>query len=172
MGKSLPVIAVVLAVVALAMAGISFRMLPAPSTGEAPDQAALVERLRKLERQHDELQKDYAELLERTGGGTTAADPMTATADGTNGTAAFRLREGIERFYISDINNPAASATAQSMVSTVTTAKTLVTAAMPMKLSLAAGNIRMGISGSHGPRTKTMKIAHPVMGRFSPASTS
>jgi prepilin-type processing-associated H-X9-DG protein len=29
---------------------------------------------------------------------------------------AYRLREGIERFFITDINNPAASATAQSGV--------------------------------------------------------
>jgi prepilin-type N-terminal cleavage/methylation domain-containing protein/prepilin-type processing-associated H-X9-DG protein len=35
---------------------------------------------------------------------------------GVDGTAALRLREGIERFYISDINNPAASAKAQSEV--------------------------------------------------------
>jgi prepilin-type N-terminal cleavage/methylation domain-containing protein/prepilin-type processing-associated H-X9-DG protein len=35
---------------------------------------------------------------------------------GVDGTAAFRLREGIERFYISDINNPAASAKAQSEI--------------------------------------------------------
>jgi prepilin-type processing-associated H-X9-DG protein len=31
-----------------------------------------------------------------------------------DGTTAYRLREGIERFFISDINNPAASAKAQS----------------------------------------------------------
>ena len=30
---------------------------------------------------------------------------------------AYRLREGIERFYITDINNPAASAEAQSAIS-------------------------------------------------------
>ncbi|MFA6245280.1 MAG: DUF1559 domain-containing protein, partial [Candidatus Hydrogenedentales bacterium] len=35
---------------------------------------------------------------------------------GANGTAAYHLREGIERFYISDINNPAASAKAQSEI--------------------------------------------------------
>ena len=33
--------------------------------------------------------------------------------DGDNYTI-YRLREGIERFFITDINNPAASATAQS----------------------------------------------------------
>lgn len=33
---------------------------------------------------------------------------------GNGNTMAFRLREGIERFYITDINNPAASAKAQS----------------------------------------------------------
>jgi len=35
---------------------------------------------------------------------------------GEDGTAAYRLREGIERFYITDINNPAASARAQSEI--------------------------------------------------------
>ncbi len=35
---------------------------------------------------------------------------------GTDGAAAFRLREGIERFYISDINNPAATAKGQSEI--------------------------------------------------------
>ena len=35
---------------------------------------------------------------------------------GTDGSAALRLREGIERFYITDINNPAASAKAQSEI--------------------------------------------------------
>jgi prepilin-type N-terminal cleavage/methylation domain-containing protein/prepilin-type processing-associated H-X9-DG protein len=35
---------------------------------------------------------------------------------GSNGTTFYRLREGIERFMISDINNPAASALAQSEV--------------------------------------------------------
>jgi prepilin-type processing-associated H-X9-DG protein len=34
----------------------------------------------------------------------------------SNGTTAYRLREGIERFFISDINNPAASAQAQSEI--------------------------------------------------------
>ena len=34
--------------------------------------------------------------------------------EGNGNTVAWRLREGIERFYITDINNPAASAQAQS----------------------------------------------------------
>jgi len=36
--------------------------------------------------------------------------------NGRNGQTVYRLREGIERFLITDINNPAASATAQSEV--------------------------------------------------------
>jgi prepilin-type N-terminal cleavage/methylation domain-containing protein/prepilin-type processing-associated H-X9-DG protein len=36
--------------------------------------------------------------------------------NGGNGTSVYRLREGIERFLITDINNPAASAQAQSEV--------------------------------------------------------
>ena len=53
------------------------------------------------------------------------ADPATATEDDLEvtppngnggGTTVYRLREGIERFFITDINNPAASAKAQSEV--------------------------------------------------------
>ena len=40
----------------------------------------------------------------------------TRASDGVEKTA-YRLREGIERFYITDINNPAASAKAQSEIS-------------------------------------------------------
>jgi prepilin-type processing-associated H-X9-DG protein len=41
--------------------------------------------------------------------------PLTSDNDvESGGTTVYRLREGIERFYISDINNPAASASAQS----------------------------------------------------------
>jgi prepilin-type N-terminal cleavage/methylation domain-containing protein/prepilin-type processing-associated H-X9-DG protein len=36
--------------------------------------------------------------------------------EGNGNVVAFRLREGIERFFISDINNPAASAKAQSEI--------------------------------------------------------
>jgi prepilin-type N-terminal cleavage/methylation domain-containing protein/prepilin-type processing-associated H-X9-DG protein len=43
--------------------------------------------------------------------------PLTCDNDVTSGsTTVYRLREGIERFFISDINNPAASAAAQSDV--------------------------------------------------------
>ena len=37
----------------------------------------------------------------------------------SNGLTLFRLREGIERFFISDINNPAATAQAQSEIATM-----------------------------------------------------
>jgi prepilin-type N-terminal cleavage/methylation domain-containing protein/prepilin-type processing-associated H-X9-DG protein len=49
-----------------------------------------------------------------------AGDPQGAFEDDWSWTGAggdmtmYRLREGIERFFVSDINNPAASATAQS----------------------------------------------------------
>lgn len=46
-----------------------------------------------------------------------AADSDWAFEEALNGvTTAFRLREGIERFFITDINNPAASAEAQSVI--------------------------------------------------------
>ncbi len=50
------------------------------------------------------------------------ADPMSVIINGVaisgnaGGTTIYRLREGIERFLITDINNPAASAMAQSTV--------------------------------------------------------
>ena len=44
-----------------------------------------------------------------------SGDPLTVDSDVTVGSSTlYRLREGIERFFISDINNPAASAAAQS----------------------------------------------------------
>ena len=46
----------------------------------------------------------------------TAFDLPEATGSGRQGTTVYRLREGIERFMITDINNPAASAVAQSEV--------------------------------------------------------
>ena len=49
---------------------------------------------------------------------TTSGDASFFDNDlvGNGNTVAFRLREGIERFYVTDINNPAASAKAQSEV--------------------------------------------------------
>lgn len=49
---------------------------------------------------------------------TTTGDASSFSKDleGNGTTMAFRLREGIERFYITDINNPAASAQAQSEI--------------------------------------------------------
>lgn len=42
--------------------------------------------------------------------------PHGAPIGNGSGTTVYRLREGIERFLITDINNPAAAATAQSML--------------------------------------------------------
>jgi len=59
------------------------------------------------------------------------ATPTGISIANGSGTVAYRLREGIERFIITDINNPAASAAAQStmpvmfdVVSSTTTADT------------------------------------------------
>jgi prepilin-type N-terminal cleavage/methylation domain-containing protein/prepilin-type processing-associated H-X9-DG protein len=43
-------------------------------------------------------------------------DPAFILADGTVISTVYRLREGIERFFITDINNPAGSAQAQSEI--------------------------------------------------------
>lgn len=49
--------------------------------------------------------------------GRTGSDvPVTAGAGNSGGSSVMRLREGIERFMITDINNPAASAKAQSNI--------------------------------------------------------
>jgi prepilin-type processing-associated H-X9-DG protein len=47
-------------------------------------------------------------------GFNTADSDFTWTPTGGAQTTAYRLREGIERFFITDINNPAGSAQAQS----------------------------------------------------------
>lgn len=45
----------------------------------------------------------------------SVGDPLTVDQDSSyNDVTIYRLREGIERFYITDINNPAGSASAQS----------------------------------------------------------
>ena len=51
-------------------------------------------------------------------GGIDLDDPVYVDSDHEIGTVAmsYRLREGIERFLITDINNPAASAAAQSEI--------------------------------------------------------
>ena len=58
-------------------------------------------------------------LLDKDYENTAAHTLLSALAGGmnlgnANGTTIYRLREGIERFLITDINNPAASAMAQS----------------------------------------------------------
>jgi prepilin-type N-terminal cleavage/methylation domain-containing protein/prepilin-type processing-associated H-X9-DG protein len=53
---------------------------------------------------------------ELTTGCTGDASAFEEDVDVGNGNTMYRLREGIERFFISDINNPAASAMAQSEI--------------------------------------------------------
>lgn len=47
-------------------------------------------------------------------GAASIGDPTNKTVGNGSGNIIYRLREGIERFLITDINNPAASARAQS----------------------------------------------------------
>ena len=70
----------------------------------------------------------YYALLQRVGEIATSPDRATAadradrdlfidgSTDGLPDMTAYRLREGIERFFITDINNPAGSAVAQSEI--------------------------------------------------------
>ena len=60
--------------------------------------------------------KNYDGDLDMTSGTwPTMVDASVAT--GTNGgTKIYRLKEGVERFFITDINNPAGSARAQSII--------------------------------------------------------
>ncbi|MCX5770813.1 MAG: hypothetical protein NTZ09_11150 [Candidatus Hydrogenedentes bacterium] len=50
------------------------------------------------------------------GGNAYDADIPTFANDDGNDVTLYRMREGIERFFITDINNPAASAQAQSEI--------------------------------------------------------
>jgi prepilin-type N-terminal cleavage/methylation domain-containing protein/prepilin-type processing-associated H-X9-DG protein len=60
--------------------------------------------------------KDYTEDLDMSGGvWPPMVDPAVATGT-SGGDKVLRLREGIERFFITDINNPAATAQAQSSI--------------------------------------------------------
>jgi len=54
------------------------------------------------------------EQLDATAPGWTPG--LLRTGSGGSGTTCYRLREGVERFLITDINNPAGAATAQSEV--------------------------------------------------------
>ncbi len=53
------------------------------------------------------------------GGGGWNPGSYDADVEHPDGGVVYRLREGIERFFISDINNPAASAQAQSNIATM-----------------------------------------------------
>jgi len=63
-----------------------------------------------------ELMGAFMEMADVIAGDEIAAgDPLTCDNDVTSGSKTlYRLREGIERFFITDINNPAGSAVAQS----------------------------------------------------------
>ena len=66
--------------------------------------------------------RDYAEGYARqaveagVGKGLFLEDMPSRREDGTS---IYRIREGIERFFITDINNPAGSALAQSQIPTI-----------------------------------------------------
>jgi prepilin-type N-terminal cleavage/methylation domain-containing protein/prepilin-type processing-associated H-X9-DG protein len=58
-------------------------------------------------------------ITDGRGGAADAADDdivIDGSTDGLPDMTAYRLREGIERFFITDINNPAGSAVAQSEI--------------------------------------------------------
>jgi len=60
--------------------------------------------------------KDFTKDLDMGAGAwPSMVDPAVATGT-AGGTTVFRLREGIERFFVTDINHPAASTQAQSRV--------------------------------------------------------
>ena len=58
---------------------------------------------------------DYAETIAEAAAMCDEDRPVERTSDGVK-KVVYRLREGIERFFITDINNPAASAEAQSEI--------------------------------------------------------
>ena len=87
---------------------------PAPQYTEGP--AQFVEMIEDMMQSHRDpfLANDYAAFL-----AVTDSDRRVSPGNGNGGgasTTVYRLREGIERFLITDINNPAASAKAQSSI--------------------------------------------------------
>jgi prepilin-type processing-associated H-X9-DG protein len=72
--------------------------------------SAIIQNKRGTPRLPDDSQTEYP-----TGSGVKAWDYLADNDYGGNSTV-YRLREGMERFFITDINNPAASAAAQSTV--------------------------------------------------------
>ena len=87
---------------------------PAPEYTEGP--AQFVEMIEDMMQSHRDpfLANDYAAFL-----AVTDSDRRVSPGNGNGGgasTTVYRLREGIERFLITDINNPAASAKAQSSI--------------------------------------------------------
>jgi prepilin-type N-terminal cleavage/methylation domain-containing protein/prepilin-type processing-associated H-X9-DG protein len=58
--------------------------------------------------------KDFSEDLDMNGGTWPPMVDDTVATGTAGGDSVLRLREGIERFFITDINNPASSAQAQS----------------------------------------------------------
>ena len=103
MHKSLPAISLTLSLVAIALAGLSHRMLPAPPAADTPDQAALVERLRKLERKYAMLEKDHETLLSenRASGSGPGVLASAASGDDTSQQEALaRIARNIDRLGI------------------------------------------------------------------------
>ncbi|MBX7259224.1 MAG: DUF1559 domain-containing protein [Candidatus Hydrogenedentes bacterium] len=61
--------------------------------------------------------KDYGADLDITAGAWPPWVPSAPMASGSaGGTTVYRLRDGIERFYVTDINSPSASAMSQSRI--------------------------------------------------------
>lgn len=105
MNKHLPIIALVLSAVAVVLAGISRRGLPAPSDQNGPDHAALVERLRKLERKYAILEKDHKQLIAETRATGADGGLMATAANGDGDTpsrqaALERIARGIDKLGI------------------------------------------------------------------------
>ncbi len=60
--------------------------------------------------------KDFSQDLSLTAGAWPPMVDASVAVGTAGGSTVMRLREGIERFFITDINNPAASAQAQSTI--------------------------------------------------------
>ncbi len=86
-----------------------------------------------------DLSFDASGFLGQIGQGLVNATGIQPTGSGGHGDTLYRLREGIERFMITDINNPAASAMAQSEVPVMFDAIATGTEMVPKMIAVGIG---------------------------------
>jgi prepilin-type processing-associated H-X9-DG protein len=109
----LPVVPVQLAAALVYLAEVKYAVFPFPGMGNLPPMCAQFGNDPNLTREfYDEV---YDSDINLSGMGL----PFETAGNGGSGSSIARLREGVERFMITDINNPAAGNAAQSTMATM-----------------------------------------------------